>query len=52
MELRLKKAVELLDSDLKIQDIANAVGISNQRSFQRVFKNFTGYSAAEYRKLL
>ena len=52
MELRLKKAIELLESDLKIQDIANAVGIINQRSFQRAFKNFTGYSAAEYRKII
>ena len=43
----------ILDFKKTVDDyVAKAVGISNQRSFQRVFKNFTGYSAAEYRKII
>ncbi len=52
MEIRMTKAIELLDTDMKIQDIAVAVGMTNMRTFQRMFKNFTGYSAAEYRRVV
>lgn len=52
-ELRLNKAIECLadPNDLKLWEIADAVGYTSQHYFSRVFKNMTGYTPQEYRIL-
>ncbi len=48
---RMEKAFELLkNSDLKIYEIAEKVGIPNYRYFSVVFKDWTGVTPKEYRK--
>jgi two-component system response regulator YesN len=48
---RIRKATELLlNSDLKIHDIASDVGYSTQHYFSVIFKRLMGVSPAEYRK--
>ncbi|MCR5055451.1 MAG: AraC family transcriptional regulator [Clostridia bacterium] len=41
----------LLHTDKSVADIASAVGIHDQFYFSRLFRNITGISAGEYRKL-
>jgi YesN/AraC family two-component response regulator len=41
----------LLETDLKIQDVALRSGYQNINSFNRMFKKFSGLSPREYRKL-
>ena len=49
---RMEKAAELLEStNLKVIDIANAVGYDNQGKFARVFADVYGVSPLEYRRL-
>lgn len=51
-QIRIRKAKELLvDSDLKVQQIANAVGFFDNKYFSKQFKKETGKSPAEYRLL-
>ncbi len=48
---RIQKALKLLtDSTIKVQDVAEAVGISNANTFTRLFKKFTGQTPTEYRQ--
>lgn len=50
-ELRIEKAKSFLaDTEYPLQIIANAVGLENQFSFSRLFKEMTGLSPSEYRK--
>ncbi|WNQ12532.1 helix-turn-helix domain-containing protein [Paenibacillus aurantius] len=50
-ETRTQKAASLLlDSRLKIQEVAEAVGYRNITSFNRMFKRFTGLRPSDYRK--
>lgn len=49
--LRMAKAKELLlETDLKIQDIAMRVGYQNRNPFIRMFRKHTGVSPRDYRK--
>ena len=47
---RIRKAVELLDENLKIYEIAERVGYSSQHYFSSAFKRVLGISPQEYRK--
>ncbi|TYP78984.1 helix-turn-helix domain-containing protein [Paenibacillus methanolicus] len=50
-ETRIQKATDLLaDSQLKIQDVAEAVGYRNITSFNRMFKKYTGLKPSDFRK--
>lgn len=50
-EARIRKATVLLvESQLKIQNVAEAVGYRNITSFNRMFKKYTGLKPSEYRK--
>ncbi|MNI68984.1 HTH-type transcriptional regulator YesS [compost metagenome] len=50
-ETRVRKATDLLvESQLKIQDVAEAVGYRNITSFNRMFKKYTGLNPSDYRK--
>jgi AraC-like DNA-binding protein len=50
-ELRIKRAAEKLSStDALIIDIAYSVGFESLRTFNRAFKNETGFSPKEYRE--
>ncbi|MDR6882212.1 helix-turn-helix domain-containing protein [Bacillus sp. 3255] len=40
----------LLETDLRIQDVASRAGYQNINSFNRMFKKFTGVSPREFRK--
>lgn len=47
---RMEKACELIkNTDMKIAEIAEAVGYTSDISFRRVFKRVTGMSPGEYR---
>ncbi|MFT4007844.1 MAG: helix-turn-helix transcriptional regulator, partial [Lacrimispora sp.] len=48
-KMRLEQAMELiLNSDMKIYEIACAVGYPDQKYFSRVFKEYTGVSAKQF----
>ena len=50
--LRIRRASSLLAAtDMSVAEIAYDVGFSSLRSFTRVFKEVTGVSATDYRKL-
>lgn len=50
--IRVEKAAsQIRNSDLKIADIAYNCGFSNIRSFNRVFKELTGYTPSQYGNL-
>lgn len=50
-EIRIKEAKRLLvDTDLKIAGISQAVGYDNEKNFMKVFKAACGVSPTEYRK--
>lgn len=50
--LRIDKAKELLElSDLRMNEVAERVGIFSRSTFQRVFKKLEGISPNEYRML-
>jgi two-component system response regulator YesN len=50
-QTRLQESqVLLIDTDLKIGEIAKRVGIPNQSYFNRIFKNEYGVSPLEYRR--
>lgn len=49
---RIERAQELLKNTAKsIQEIGEAVGIPSRATFQRLFKQITGVSPSEYRKM-
>ncbi|GAA3409247.1 AraC family transcriptional regulator [Paenibacillus hodogayensis] len=50
--LRIRRASSLLTAtDMSVAEVAYDVGFSSLRSFTRVFKDTTGLSASDYRKL-
>lgn len=52
-EVRVKKAKELLEiNDIKIKDIAQAIGFSSATNFARFFKKHTGVTPQEYKNSL
>jgi two-component system, response regulator YesN len=51
-EVRIKKAKNfLVESDLRIQDVASKVGYQNMNSFNRMFKKFSGLTPSEFRQM-
>ena len=51
-EVRMEKAIELLSRDVKIQDIARAVGYETPTRFTIVFRQYTSYTPTEYRMVV
>ncbi len=50
---RMNKAAEYLKMpDIKIAEVADRIGIPDQRYFSQIFKKYYGYSPRQYRKLL
>ncbi|QLY80001.1 response regulator transcription factor [Clostridium intestinale] len=49
-KLRMKKAIELMNTGKSINEIANEVGYTDYRSFSLNFKKYTGYIPREYLK--
>lgn len=50
-EFRIQKAKDLLlQTDMKIQDIAGQTGYATMSSFNRMFKRYTGVTPSEYRR--
>ncbi len=50
-ETRIRKATELLvETRMKVQEVAEAVGYRNITSFNRMFKKYTGLKPSDYRK--
>jgi two-component system response regulator YesN len=50
IEIRINASKEmLLGKDMKVNEIAEAVGYMNTRSFLRTFKKYTGMTPTEYR---
>lgn len=47
--VRMKKAIELLGTRMKINDIAKAVGYQSRNRFFINFRQYTSYSPTEYR---
>ncbi|WP_171683478.1 helix-turn-helix domain-containing protein [Paenibacillus planticolens] len=51
IEIRIKASLELLkDKSIKVNDVSEAVGYTNTRSFLRTFKKYTGLTPTEYRE--
>ena len=51
-DIRIRQAKKmLLQTKQKIQDIAYAVGISDQRYFSSIFRKRTGMTPSEYRRI-
>ncbi|MCX7749819.1 MAG: AraC family transcriptional regulator [Clostridia bacterium] len=51
LQIRIERAKELLsDTELKISEIAQQVGFSNQQRFNEIFKKYTGLAPLQYRK--
>jgi transcriptional regulator GlxA family with amidase domain len=50
--IRIQKAVNLLESDFTIEEIAAKLGFSSAVYFRRVFKDTMGKLPSEYRKNL
>lgn len=48
-ELRMRRAIELLKTNLRVQDIARAVGYPNINRFNINFRQYTSYTPSEYR---
>ncbi|MBP2646080.1 MAG: two component transcriptional regulator, AraC family, partial [Firmicutes bacterium] len=50
-QVRVRKAIQLMSSStVKMYEIAEQVGYSNQHYFSTAFKKVVGFSPAEYRK--
>lgn len=51
LKIRIERAKEMLvDTGLKISDIALSVGFSNQQRFNEMFKKYAGLTPLQYRK--
>lgn len=50
--VRMKKAIELLGTRMKVNDIARAVGYQSRNRFFINFRQYTSYSPTEYRRLI
>jgi two-component system response regulator YesN len=51
IETRIQAAMALLkDKSIKVNDVSEAVGYANTRSFLRTFKKYTGLTPTEYRE--
>ncbi len=50
--VRMKKAIELLGTRMKINDIAKAVGYQSRNRFFINFRQYTSYSPTEYRRYI
>ena len=50
--IKMRKAIELLGTKMKIYDICEKVGYKNIKYFNKNFKQFTSYTPSEYRKHL
>lgn len=48
-KIRMQKALELLETNAKISDIAKQVGYSNPNRFNVNFRQYTSYTPSEYR---
>lgn len=48
--VRMKKAAELLETQMNINDIASAVGYLHRNRFITNFRQYSGYTPTEYRK--
>jgi len=51
-KLRLSEAKRLMQSDMKMYEIADQVGYENPEHFSRVFKRYMGVSPQKYRDML
>ncbi len=52
-KIRIEKAMELLkQSDIKVYEVAQAVGYTDQAYFSRIFKQVVGLNPADYRRRL
>ena len=51
-EVRMKRAIELLRQGLSVTEISGKVGYYNKRYFSLLFKTYTGYTPADYRKFV
>lgn len=50
-KLRIEKAKQLLlESDIKIKEVFEKVGYSDQQYFSKVFKKITGKTVVEYKE--
>ena len=50
-KLRIEKAKQLLlESDMKIKEVFEQVGYSDQQYFSKVFKKITGKTVVEYKE--
>ncbi|TVY12007.1 helix-turn-helix domain-containing protein [Paenibacillus cremeus] len=53
ISVRMAKAKQLLqETDMSVKDIGTAVGYTNQRSFNRIFKKAEGVAPSQYRESL
>ncbi|MDL2236838.1 response regulator [Christensenellaceae bacterium OttesenSCG-928-K19] len=48
-EIRIKKAKELLVTDMKVHEISDQCGFSNSKYFNKIFKKVAGCTPTEYR---
>ena len=49
-EQKIQRAIELMEhSNMKIKDVAEAVGFEDQLYFNKVFKKIIGISPSKYR---
>ena len=50
LDIRMKKAIEYLETGKTIKEISDMVGYADYRYFLRVFKKYTGFSPSKYKK--
>lgn len=50
--VRMQKSIELLNTNMRINDIAAKVGYQNRNRFIINFRQYTGYTPTEYRKTI
>lgn len=51
-KVRIIKAQNLLsETDMNVEEICESIGYHSTRHFSKLFKNYTGYSPVEYRKM-
>ena len=50
MDIRLRKAIEMLSNGDKVSVVCKAIGYTDKRKFMRNFKSYTGYTPSEYKK--